>query len=82
MADVELAHLGIAATGRDVGVAQAMAHVALEAEPGAQRGALLQAGELGLLRLALQLAIAAGVQFDDRRAQGHRRLELARGRPR
>ena len=55
-----------------------MAHVALEAELGAQHRALLQLREFGLLRGALQLAVAAGVQLDHRRPKRHRRFELAR----
>src|SRR4029079_16488541 len=64
MADIELAHLGDRRDRPDVGVAQPMAHVAFEAEPRAQRRAPAQALELGLLRRALELAIAPGMQFD------------------
>ncbi len=78
MPDIQLAHLGDGGHGTDIGVAQAMAHVAFEAKRGAKRRPLAQALELGLLRRTLQLAVAAGMQLDDRRAQHHRRLELAR----
>jgi hypothetical protein len=55
-----------------------MAHVAFEAKPRAERGALAQPLQLGLLGAPLQLAISAGVQFDHRRSQHDGGFELAR----
>ena len=52
--------------------------MAFEAELLAERGGLLDAQKLGVALGAFDLAVAAGVQLDDRRAELHRHLELAR----
>ncbi len=54
-----------------------MTGMAFEAELGAQGRRLGDPLQLGLLGLPLDLAVAAGVQFDDRRTQRDRGLQLA-----
>src|SRR3546814_3706040 len=78
MADVELGELGDGRDGDDIVVGQAMARVRLDAVLPRERGGVGEAAELGGAVLALGTGISAGVEFDDRRPEAHRRLDLAR----
>src|SRR3546814_3572507 len=55
-----------------------MARVRLDAVLPRERGGVGEAAELGGAVLALGTGISAGVEFDDRRPEAHRRLDLAR----
>ena len=62
----------------DIAVAQPMTGMAFEPKPRAERRRLLQPSQLRPFGLAVQFAVAAGMQFDDRCTQHHGGLELAR----
>src|SRR3546814_13762677 len=65
-------------TRRSSDLGQAMARVRLDAVLPRERGGVGEAAELGGAVLALGTGISAGVEFDDRRPEAHRRLDLAR----
>ena len=76
MADVELGELRDGGDRDDIVEGQAVAGVRLDAVLGRERGAVGDALQLGRALLALDMGVAAGVEFDDRRAEPQRGLDL------
>ena len=79
MADVELGELRDRGDRHDIVEGQAVAGMRLDAVLDRERGAVGDAPQLGRAFLALDMGVAAGVEFDDRRAEPHRGLDLALG---
>ena len=73
MADIELADLRDRGDRDDIVERQAVAGMRLDAVLGGKRGGIGDSLELGRTRVAVEFAIAAGMNLDDRRAQAERR---------
>jgi hypothetical protein len=76
MPDIQLRELRNGGDRYDIVEGQAVTGMHLDPVLRRQSGGVGNAAQLGGLRLTLQLAIAPGVQFDDRRAQPDRRFDL------
>src|SRR3546814_5492472 len=78
MADVEFGELRDRRDGNDIFIGQAVPRVRFDAVLPRERGGVGEAAEFGGAFLALDMRIAAGVEFDDGGAEAHRRLDLPR----
>ena len=82
VADVELGDLRDGGDRLDIVEGEAVAGMGLDAVLDGERGGVGDAAQLLGARLALGMGVAAGVELDDRRAEPHRGLDLARDRAR
>src|SRR6185503_9640352 len=80
MPDVELGELGDRGHRNHIIEGQAVAGVRLDAVLDRERRAIGDALQLRRALLAVEMGIAAGVEFDDRRAEAHGRRHLLLGR--
>src|SRR3546814_15153991 len=78
MADVEFGELRDRRDGNDIFIGQAVPRVRFDAVLPRERGGVGEAAQFGGAFLALDMRVAAGVEFDDGGAEAHRRLDLPR----
>src|SRR3546814_16174904 len=78
MADVGFGELRDRGDGDDILVSEAVAGVRFDAVLPRERGGVGEAAQFGGAFLALDMRVAAGVEFDDGGEEAHRRLDLAR----
>src|SRR5205085_12156291 len=80
MADVELGQLRDGGNGDDIVEGQAVAGVRLDAVLDRKRGTIGDALQFSGALVAVDMGIAAGVEFDDRRAEADGGCDLLLGR--